>query len=227
MSQDCHYPKSRRRAFRAWQLDQAVQQPLDPEGEEKLGKSPPRRHQSHGKLMNYLLYQGQFLDLLDPSVLQNALMRRREGNDSIHHECSTSPLADPGEVFATDSIEQLTTETMDGQIDCVNEMNPVQFSKQDDTTFFSDVFDPNMGLWLTDGYMNPQDFEIIVGGSQDLAQLKPQHYIPTSSSRIPFGFLPNMTSSQGAVKIKQYSIPAPAAIVDETLVIQHLNSPER
>lgn len=227
MSQDCHYPKSRRRAFRAWQLDQAVQQPLDSEGEEKLGKSAPQQHQLHGKLMNHLLYQGQFLDLLDPSVLQNALMRRNEGNDSNHHECSTSPLAGPGEVFASETIEQLTTETMDDQINCVNEMNPVQFPKQDDTTFFSDVFDPNLGLWLTDGYMNPQDFEVIVGGSQDFSQLKPQHYIPTPSSRIPFGFLPNITSSQGAVKTKQYSIPAPAAVVDETLVIQNMNCTEK
>src|SRR6201995_5087475 len=96
------------------------------------------------------LLNGQFLEAIHPSMLQNALMRRCERTDSTHNEGSTSSLAPAAEGFAMEPMEHLSTDTMERQVDRANEINPALFSRQDETIFFADVFDPSLGSWLNE-----------------------------------------------------------------------------
>jgi hypothetical protein len=164
------------------------------------------------------LLKGQFLDALDPSVLQNALMRRCERTDSTHNKGSTPSLAPAAEGFAMEPMEHLSTDTIERQVDRVNDINSGLFSRQDETIFFADAFDPSLGLWLNESFMNTQGPEALVGGAQDFPSSRPQYLMSTPNPRIPFGFFPNVASSQGVVKTKHYAISVPAAIIDETSV---------
>ena len=187
---------------------------------------------------------GRLLDTLDPSVLENALHRRQCANSSTNDESpfsttapaieDTSPqnavqkegngvtqqtdksasLVSDADLFVTDSVPHLLGPPVETQVADGMELPSIPDDTPDHTLFFSDTFDPSLGSWLTDGLIHSQNFDMIGGVIPDFSMPGSQYSMPAN----PFAFLPNMRPDLIAEKIKSYTVPAPADVVDEMYV---------
>lgn len=183
-------------------------------------------------------------------MLQNALLRRSERDPSLHNGGGASSTQSPpvppqpgsGGGFGSEHMTTGMAPTglaVDTGLDrVVNEINPALFSGANETRFFADVFDPSLGSWLTDSFMNTQaSAEALQGTSlgdlQDFSLLRSgggPHDVPHPGAaqeinpNFQFGFFPSVNSNtpsnnntnQANLKPNRYSISVPASVVDET-----------
>ncbi|KAJ9608844.1 hypothetical protein H2200_006615 [Cladophialophora chaetospira] len=166
-------------------------------------------------------------------MLEKALLRRGERQPSFSNTNSQSPQV-PSHTsqpdFSPSHVARMTTNGIDTSIETeacrANGINMVPFSENTETRFFADVFDdPALGSWLTDGFMNGQGLGTLqgnTGAALDFSLLQTQEAPgPLEGNyNFQFGFFPTFSTnsvSQGNVKANRYSMPVPAAVVDETI----------